>query len=345
MEKKNAVINKSINKKSSFQKYVLCALMIVIGLTGGYFLGFFIKKHQDGRVVKDPLGLKEVRAGGYRFINPLLECDNRYSATNENLVRLQNSLNEYIDNALKTGIVTHISVYYRSLNNGPWLGINENYNYQPASLLKVPLLIAVLKKAESDTTFLHKKILYDKILNCVTTYIVDKESLILGNTYTVNQLLEYMIIHSDNDAKEILYKILGEAYIHNVMAECGMNLDNVDMSMDFITVKEYSSFFRILYNSSYLNRDMSEKALELLSRVAFNEGIPAKLPKNIKVAHKYGERAFIDNDIKQFHDCGIVYAPNSPYLICVMTKGKDFGQLVKIIADISGIVYDAVGKD
>lgn len=342
MRKENAVIKKSINIKSPFQKYVLWALMIVIGLTGGYFIGFFIKKSQDGSAVKAPHALKELRAGGYRFVNPLLECDSRYSATNENLVRLQNSLNEYIDKALQTGIVTHISVYYRSLNNGPWIGINEDYNYQPASLLKVPLLIAVLKKSESDTTFLYKKILYDKILGSATTYIIENKSLILGDTYTVNQLLEYMIIYSDNDAKETLYKLLGEAYIHNVMAECGMSMDNVNMSMDFITVKEYSSFFRILYNSSYLNRDMSEKALELLSRASFNDGIPAKLPKNIKVAHKYGERAFADSDIKQFHDCGIVYSPNAPYLLCVMTKGKDFDQLVKIIADISGIVYDAV---
>ncbi len=44
------------------------------------------------------------------------------------------------------------------------------------------------------------------------------------------------------------------------------------------------------------------------------------------------------------HDCGIVYYPDSPYLLCVMTRGKDTGQLESIIGKISQITYQFMGE-
>ena len=34
------------------------------------------------------------------------------------------------------------------------------------------------------------------------------------------------------------------------------------------------------------------------------------------------------------HDCGIVYIPNSPYLLCIMTKGNSNDKLLKVISDM-----------
>jgi hypothetical protein len=42
---------------------------------------------------------------------------------------------------------------------------------------------------------------------------------------------------------------------------------------------------------------------------------------------------------RQLHDCGIVYAPGKPYLICIMTRGSDFKRLSPVIAQISKQVY------
>jgi beta-lactamase class A len=105
-----------------------------------------------------------------------------------------------------------------------------------------------------------------------------------------------------------------------------------------MNIKEYVSLFRVLFNVSYLNKEASEKALELLTRVEFKDGLPAGLPANIVVAHKFGER--IVNGLSQLHDCGIVYYPSHPYLICIMTRGADFTQLSKHIQEISKITYD-----
>jgi beta-lactamase class A len=109
-----------------------------------------------------------------------------------------------------------------------------------------------------------------------------------------------------------------------------------------MSVKDYAAFFRIIYNSSYLERNMSEKALSLLSSVDYKEGLIAGVPSNLVVSHKFGERQAIDKNggtTNQLHDCGIVYYPGHPYLLCVMTKGEKFEELSKIIAKISDIVY------
>jgi len=42
---------------------------------------------------------------------------------------------------------------------------------------------------------------------------------------------------------------------------------------DSVSLKEYSSFFRILYNASYLTPSSSQFALSLLTKTDFTDGI------------------------------------------------------------------------
>src|SRR5690606_549510 len=113
---------------------------------------------------------------------------------------------------------------------------------------------------------------------------------------------------------------------------------------DILSVKDYSAFFRILYNATYLSKEMSEKALSIMARSDFDIGITAGVPNNIHVSNKFGERGFVNHYEKQFHDCGIVYYPGSPYLLCVMTKGSNFETQIKIIAEVSALVYKNVAS-
>jgi hypothetical protein len=87
---------------------------------------------------------------------------------------------------------------------------------------------------------------------------------------------------------------------------------------------------------------MSEKALQIMTHAEFKDGILAGVPKDIIVAHKFGERMLPESDDKQIHDCGIVYYPRHPYLLCVMTRGKDFTSLKSTLATISRVVFTEV---
>ena len=42
----------------------------------------------------------------------------------------------------------------------------------------------------------------------------------------------------------------------------------------------------------------------------------------------------------EFHEFGIVYLKNRPYLLGVMTRGQQSNELQSIVSDISKMVYD-----
>jgi beta-lactamase class A len=95
---------------------------------------------------------------------------------------------------------------------------------------------------------------------------------------------------------------------------------------------------RSLYLSSYLRRPMSEIALNTMLYTKYNSQIPAGVPSNVPVAHKIG---FYFQE-GYFHDCGIVYVPKKPYILCVMSKNTNQIEANKIISAVSKIVYDYV---
>lgn len=335
-----------MKNRSLYIGIVVVAIALTIGFTAGRLSNDAAVSTPTAEVsapVPQAGSSGEIRAGGYMFINPLLECDNYQPPNLESITKLNTDVNTYIAQAQTQQRASFISVYFRDLNNGPWLGINEHEDYSPASLLKVPVMIAVLKKAETEPAILNRVIFFKGNPDLgVNPNIKDGEGLIKGKSYKVDDLLYRMIAYSDNDAMQLLLDLVSVNMFANVLTDLGMNIANKSAADDFISVKDYSSFFRVLYNGTYLNRDMSEKALSLLSQSTFKSGLCAGVPAGTLVAHKFGERAYEEQGIRQLHDCGIVYVANKPYLLCVMTRGKEFAALESIIADISRIVYNDV---
>lgn len=275
--------------------------------------------------------------GKYKYINPLLYCTDIENLSNKNTNDIKDKIVKIIDNFKNQGKITDSAVYFRDLNNGPWFGINEKTEFIPGSLLKVPLMLSILKHAENNPEILNKKFYYQDQINLDSKQEFPSGIKIKPNTdYSVNELLSYMIINSDNNAAIILSKTIPENEINTSYEELG--LVKPENSKDYyVSVKNYASFFRILYNGTYINKNFSEEALKLLSSSSFKEGLVKKIPSNIEVAHKFGERT--NSQIKQLHDCGIIYYPNDPYILCIMTKGYDMRELSDFISEVSKTVF------
>ena len=289
-----------------------------------------------------------VREGGYAFINPLLSCDISEDKQFTEYQPIEDKFKAYIDQHISSGDAQDISVYFRGLNSGRWSGVNENDVYSPASLLKVPLMIAYLKEADANPDILNKKITYHQTTdkNAAETF-KPKYFIQDGQTYTVADLIKYMIIYSDNNAAGVLQSNVDQNSLTEVYSDLGIPVSST-LSEETITPKVYSYIFRILYNATYLSKTMSQYALELLSSADFPEGIKSGIPADMPSSQKFGERTVFNKDattgkttlaFKELHDCGIIYYPRNPYLLCVMTKGDDFNKLSKIISDISAMVY------
>jgi beta-lactamase class A len=312
---------------------IISALTIFfIGITAGYYLN-----NQSGNKA-DRDGLEVHQPG--ELTSPLLTCDTSVNLGSDEFSVFESKLRNKIADIISSGRATDIAVYFRHLMDGAWFGVNERENYTPASMLKVPVMITIYKQAETNPDILNKKLKYEKVYVEENPHYPPPDKLEIGKEYTVDDLVSRMVKYSDNEAMYLLRANFDPTLFNNLYTDLKMKPPNDQISDDYMTVKEYAAFYRILFNASYLNEQMSTKALKVLSNISFNNGIPVGVPKGITVAHKFGERTYTDDNSKQLHDCGIVYLPKDPYLICIMTKGKDFSTLETVLRDISKSVWD-----
>lgn len=320
-------------------KYITWFLFIIFFLCG-FLLGAFKNENTKTNNSFNEIRLKDSK---YQFINPLLEC-----GLNENLIseaELKNNILSIIQKYTLENNITDYSIYFRNLNNGPWLGINENENFSLASLAKVPLLMAVYKIAESDPTIMKTKISVDNIDDYEQQVIKPQKKLEKGKSYTLEELVNQMIIHSDNVAQRIIYNNIDKNYLVKIYSDLGISFPATQKTENYMSIKTYVSFFRILYNASYLNKYYSDQALELLSKSEYKDGLVSGVPADVLVAHKFGEKPNYASNEKQLHDCGIIYNDKEPYLLCIMSRGNNYKQMSNFIKEISNFFYLQVAKN
>jgi len=309
----------------------------IIGLIVGFFIGridFFQLKYEEGT---------EIHLGTYKYINPLLMCETG-GVLSSNFEYFKDKVDNLIKDNISNGKVNSASFYFRDLNNGPWFNINSDEKFFPASMLKVPAMITVLKEAENNPSIFSNEIEYGGTSIISQQHFKPQKDLEKNKVYNVSDLLDLMIKYSSNEAALVLVEMFGKEKIISTYSDLGIDEPGTSPE-NAMTISKYASFFRILFNSSYLSREMSEKALDLLTKTTFAQGIVAGVPSNIEVAHKFGEREAVDSSEVQLHDCGIVYYPNHPYLLCIMTRGNNFNDLSGTIKDISSLVYQEADRN
>jgi beta-lactamase class A len=284
----------------------------------------------------------ELRLGGNGFTNPLLECEVGRDAIASKKEDFTPELTKFVSGIKQKLNISGMSIYFRDLNNGPVIGIEHTDEFAPASLLKVPVLISYLKWSEDNPGVLDEQITFEKEVN--VGYVQQFAPIVpleVGKTYTARELLEHMAKYSDNQALVLLYKRLPKSYQAELYTLLGVDPKLITDPTEKLTIRQYSIFFRILFNASFLSRTNSEYALKLLSESSFEQGIKKGVPLDIAVSHKFGERKTA-GDLQQFHDCGIVYYPKHPYLLCVMTRGQDVTKLIDSIYKTSEFVYEKI---
>ena len=283
----------------------------------------------------------------YLLLNPLLRCkDGEENVFVPDYEPFQSTLEEHIQKAKMQGTIEQVGIYFRDLSSGPWFGINEREGFFAASLFKLPIMIALYREAQQSPNILDEQFSMTSPPDPALVNLTDpSQTVVQGQYYSVRELLEKMIVYSDNVSMEILHTRLSatgsnENPVESIYRELGVLSTETGGQ---ITPKAYSALLRVLYNGRYLGKEYSEEALRLLSRADFREGLDAGVPDKIVVAHKFGIRDD-DRPEKFFHDCGIIYHPTRPYILCIMTRGTSIDDNIALIVDISSTVFKEVDR-
>lgn len=223
---------------------------------------------------------------------------------------------------------------------------NENKKYISASIIKVPIMIEALSRFDLGQIKLEDKF---KISDTdkVDFSIITEQNL---NECAFEELIEWMIISSDNTATNVLIDILGLENINNTIKKLNMKNTLLERKMmDFKAIEFGKNNYTCLndmliameglYRGTLISSEMSEIAIDILKNQRDSFMLKRYIRDNVTLANKTGELDNLNNDI------GIFYTKNSDYFIGVFAhnvkKNKD---AYEIIGRISKEVYDYYKK-
>lgn len=254
----------------------------------------------------------------------------------KNVLEPKSPLQKLVEQGVKGREGTY-GIYIKNLLDNKGTAINAQQQFQSASLYKLWLMAAAFqmikdgKLQEEETISSNRFDLYQK-LNLEAEESFKEEHLQM----TAGEAIEQMIIVSDNDAAYLLTSRVGIDEIDNFLKKYGLKNSSIAQP-PVTTAQDIASLFEKLYKGEIIDRDASDKMLELLKHQRLNDRIPKNLPENVKVAHKTGE-------IDTFkHDAGIVFG-KKPYILVVLTDTKNPQEAADWTADFSKTIYEYFEK-
>ncbi|HXH98826.1 MAG TPA: serine hydrolase [Sphingobacteriaceae bacterium] len=280
-------------------------------------------------------------------------------------VSTQSINNEKLKKQISDELAKQPGVYavaFKNLSTGEELLINEHFSYHAASTMKTPVLIEAYKQAAANKFALTDSILIHNEFKSIvdgSVYSLDLKDdsepelyAKVGSKVPLKELLYQMIIRSSNLATNLMIELVGAKNVTKTMRRLGAKnthvLRGVEDSKAYqkglsntLTAYDLMRIFTRLAEGKVVNKDASEQMITILLDQKFKDLIPAKLPAEVKVAHKTG---WITGTR---HDSGIVYLPDGrKYVLVLMSKGiTDDKAGIHAMATVSRLIYDhVIGK-
>lgn len=253
------------------------------------------------------------------------------------------------------------AVAFKDLTTGETLLINEQTYFHAASTMKTPVMIEVYKQAAAGTFSLNDSFVlrneFKSIVDSSTFSLNandDSEKELynhLGEKRSLYNLVYDMIIMSSNLATNMVIELVNARNVTQSMRQLGANhiqvlrgvedskayekgLNNVTTANDLLVIYEKMASNEIVDSAS------SQAMIKILLNQQFKEIIPARLPANVKVAHKTGNISHVQ------HDSGIVFLPDGKkYVLVLLSKNlQKEDQAIKAMAEVSEMIYKYVTR-
>ncbi len=230
----------------------------------------------------------------------------------------------------------------KDLRDGETSVFNENEVTASASLIKMFILINAFKRLKSGEITMDREISVskDEIVPFSVLMFLDPRG------YTLRELLNLMIVYSDNTATNILIDFLGMDAVNSTIKELGYS-DSVlqRKMMDFkaaeegrqnlTSVKEMFDLMSRLYENRILGAPYDEQMLDIMKGQSDETMMRQELPDELVIARKSGELDALD------HDIAIVYTEKGNYIFVFFVWGaRDNNHARSVLAEASKMVFD-----
>ena len=251
------------------------------------------------------------------------------------------------------------AVAFKDLASGEEILINERESFHAASTMKTPVLIELCRQVVAGKfSFADSIIVHNEFKSIVDSslYTLDKQDDSelelynhLGEKRSVSSLAYDMIIASSNLATNMMIELVDARNVTQTMRNLGAKdiqvLRGVEDSKAFqqglnntTTAYDLMIIFEKIATGEAVNAEASQIMIDILLDQKFNEIIPAKLPKDIKVAHKTGNITGVN------HDSGVVFLPDGrKYILVLLSKeATDEKAAIEAMASVSEMIYSYV---
>lgn len=242
-------------------------------------------------------------------------------AQEENRAILRGKLQADIER-IATGLDGVMGIAIKDLTTNEEFVYNEKLTFPTASTIKVPLLIELHKQAAEGKYKLteQRKITHaDEVPSPVLQYFGDGTS-----SLSLHDLAVLMMRHSDNIATNNLIDQVGMQNVNRLLDELGLSQIRLRRKMidqkasgrgdeNTATPRAALLLMEKLYRHQGLAEPLCADVLTLMS-LQKDTALTTSIPHGIRIASKTGSLEGVQNE------WGIVYVPNRPFAIVLMTN-------------------------
>jgi beta-lactamase class A len=251
-----------------------------------------------------------------------------------------------------------IAVALHDLETGFELHYHADRWFHAASTIKVPILLGAFAAIDRGDLLPHSRVhVRNRFLSVVEDIPFRVESgrdansavhNAIGKMMRVDELAYHMITTSSNLATNLLLGVIGAPAVNQTLRELDVE-DGIELKRgvedelafekginNMVTADGLLRILVMLAEGKAFSPALSRRMMDILHGQEFNQGIPARLPKGARVAHKTGEISTVA------HDAGVVYLPKrKPYALVILTEWDpaDSGRS-RTIATISHAIYE-----
>lgn len=224
-------------------------------------------------------------------------------------------------------------IYVRNIATLKEFTYNSHENFYGASLYKILVAGATYDliyrdKLSPNYVYTYKNSDYEGGSGVLQT---QKE----GTSYTIDELLTYLLKDSDNIAQNILERNITWEAVDTFYKSHVQTPQNFSETF-YTTPSEIAEIFMSIYEDPNLPKEAKQQLFTTMTETSFEDRIASTLEPSLIFSHKIGNAPVKGT----WHDCGVVFSGDftNPVVVCLMSKNTTFSEFLQVSSSLGKFI-------